>query len=357
MPLVPPAFYKQATLALAAAGISALTLPAAAQTKPSPPPLQPPSFQPAPIWKPVAHDGRDYVTARDIAAFYRFDRFYQEGCFVWFRSPTLFMRLEIETATLIINDAKYFMSHACVQRAGEILVSRSDLVKLIDPVLRPAYIKNGRPFDTVVVDPGHGGIDNGTRGLFGDEKAYTLDLGQKLKTELENRGLKVVMTRDADALPSKLERADLATATPEAVLVSLHFNQNRSGTVQGLETYAMTPQGEKSSNDASAGEDSKYAYSGNFHDSASLALATAVHAEVLRQCHPEDRGVRRARWAVLKEAERPGILVECGYISHPYEAMRIHKPEYRAKLAIAIADGVLNYKRAVSAPKHESRAF
>jgi N-acetylmuramoyl-L-alanine amidase len=213
-------------------------------------------------------------------------------------------------------------------------------------VLRPGYIKGGATFDTVVIDPGHGGIDNGTRGPLGDEKTYTLDVGLRLRTDLEKRGLKVAMTRDSDALPSKIERADLASALPRAILISIHFNQSR-GAVNGLETYAMTPQGEKSSNDNVAGEDAKFGYLGNLFESASLALATAVHAELLRQCAPEDRGVRRARWAVLRAAERPGILIEGGYISHPSEGARIHTPEYRAQMAAAIADGIANFRRAM----------
>jgi N-acetylmuramoyl-L-alanine amidase len=302
--------------------------------------------QAEPSWTLVSHDGRDHILAREIAAFYRFDRFYLAGPYVWFRSPTLVMRMEVESKTLFINDTKYVMSHACLRRGGDEMVSRVDLVKLIDPVLRPAYIESGATFDTVVIDPGHGGKDNGTRGLHGDEKTYTLDVGLRLRAELEKRGFNVAMTRDSDALPTKLQRADFASAFPSAILISLHFNQSR-GPVHGLETYAMTPQGEKSSNDLVAGEDAKFGYTGNLCESASLALATAVHAEVLRQCAPDDRGVRRARWAVLREAERPGILIEGGYISHPWEAARIHNPEYRAQMAAAIADGVANFTRAV----------
>lgn len=309
------------------------------------PPL-PPEEDTGP-WTLVQHDGRDWVTARQIAEFYRFDRYSEEDFFVWFRSPTLAMRLEIESNVARINNTRYLLSQPALRRDGEILVSRVDLVKVIDPCLRPSYISSLRDFDTVVVDPGHGGADPGTRGPHGPEKLFALDVGLRLRDELVRRGLKVVLTREGDTLPTKYERADVANAAESSIFLSLHFNRSRSGAVQGLETYAMTPQGEKSTNDRRPDGAVQYSFRGNLNDAASLALATAVHAEILRQCHTEDRGIRRARWAVLKEARRPGILIEGGYLSSPAEAARINSPSYRARMAAAIADGVMNFKRAL----------
>jgi len=298
-------------------------------------------------WTTTVAEGREYVRAADVAAFYRFDRHYEDGWATWFRSPTLAMRWEVETSVLTVNDTKFILAFPVLKRDGDVLVSRTDLVKWIDPLLRPAHVREAEDFDTVVIDPGHGGLDNGTRGRLGEEKAYALDLGLRLRNELQRRGLRVVMTRQTDVAVAKGLRGELATAVGRSVLVSLHFNQNNSPAVHGLETYAMTPVGLRSSNDSRPGLEAGLGFNGNVRENASLSLAAAVHAQVLHRCGAADRGVRRARFAVLKDAERAGILVEGGYLSNLAENTRVHMPDYRARMASAIAEGVVQYREAV----------
>ena len=318
-------------------------VPAASEPSTELPPPEPPN----PWWSLVALDGRDYVTAEDVARFYAFDRRWQDGPVVWFRSLTSTMRWEVESNTLTINEVRYLLSHRCVQRGGAVLIARVDLVKLIDPVLRPVYLASAGDFDTVVIDPGHGGLDNGTRGLRGDEKLFTFDLGMRLRSELEKRGLKVVMTRETDFNPPKIERAMTGNRTDRSIFISLHFNQEPHRNSRGLETYVMTPQGEKSTNDGSLKADGKFGFDGNFVEEESLALATAVHSQLIRTCRCDDRAVRRGRFAVVKYCQRPAILIEGGYISNVEDAVRIATAEYRTLMAQAIADGVVHFRRAL----------
>lgn len=147
--------------------------------------------------------------------------------------------------------------------------------------------------------------------------------------------------------PVMAEGQEHVTAVGRSVLVSLHFNQNNSPDVHGLETYAMTPVGLGSSNDSRPGLEAALAFNGNVRENASLALAAAVHANILHRCGPGDRGVRRARFAVLKDAERAGILLEGGYLSNLAENTRIHQTDYRARMAAAIAEGVTHYREAI----------
>ncbi|MFN0129818.1 MAG: N-acetylmuramoyl-L-alanine amidase [Verrucomicrobiales bacterium] len=302
-------------------------------------------------WRTVVVDGKEYVRAADVAAFYRFDRHFEEDRSTWFQSPTLAMRWERESPVVVVNDMKFIASTQIVKHEGDVLISRSDLVKWIEPLLRPRHVKEAESFDTVVVDPGHGGLDNGTRGRLGEEKTYTLDVGLRLRDELLRRGFRVVMTRQTDISVPKGVRGELATAVGRCVLVSLHFNQNASPSVHGLETYAMTPVGMASSNDSRPGMEAALGFNGNLLENASVALAAAVHSQILHRCGPNDRGVRRARFAVLKDAARAAILVEGGYLSNAAENARIHMPEHRARLASAIAEGVSHYREAI----HQSR--
>ncbi len=324
--------------------------PTGEPTEPEPPlPRVRAALEPSFAWHVTTLEGRDYLPARDVAAFYGFERYSRERWAGTFRGVAATMRWETESTFLFINDTKYLLAHPCVLSEGELHISRVDLVKWVDPLLRPEAIPTRRWFDTVVVDPGHGGLDNGTRSSLGDEKAYALDVALRLRDELVQRGLRVVMTREADERREKQERAHLANEVVNAVLVSLHFNQDPTHTVQGLETYAMTPRTLKSSNDTRPGPEAPFGYAGNIRENESLALTTAVHSSILDRCGSVDRGVRRARFAVLKDCELPGVLVEGGYLSHRAEAQRVHNPQFRAALARAIAEGVVRFREALGA--------
>lgn len=299
-------------------------------------------------WQLVPTANGDYLTAADVAAFYHFDHWKAEPPAVWFRSPTLIMRWEAESRLLTINGVKFLLSSPCLEKNGHYLLSRTDLVKWVDPLLRPAYLAKAEPFDTVVIDPGHGGADPGTRGPIGVEKDFTLTLGLMLREELAARGLKTLMTRENDTRVAKTARGTVATAHPHSIFVSLHFNADRSRLVEGVETYAMTPMGLSSSNDSRPGLEAQMGFDGNVRENESLALAAAVHAQILHRTGAEDRGVRRARFAVLKDNERAGVLIEGGYLTSPVDALRINNQAALRQLAVAIAQGIMHYRRAIA---------
>ena len=89
------------------------------------------------------------------------------------------------------------------------------------------------------------------------------------------------------------------------------------------------------------------AWAGNRLDAKNILLAYQVQKAMVRSLPVEDRGVKRARFAVLRNARVPAILIEAGFMSHPQESKRIFDPQYRRRLARAIADGILAYKRAI----------
>ncbi len=307
----------------------------------------------AAAWKTVNLYDREYVTAKDIAAFYRFDKFEVLGRDVWFRSPSLVMKLETESLEIMMNNTKFVLSNNVLVRDGEVLVSRLDLAKLIDPVLRPGYLRTAKPFTTVVVDPGHGGDDTGFEGRINGvkilEPVFALDVGLKLRDELVKRGFKVVMTRETDVRLSLDERARIGHETSDSILVSIHFNGG-ARMASGIETYAMSPRGTLSTLDAGKKADDLVPdfWEGNLRDGENIALAAAVHSSVMRRMQMIDRGIRRARHEVLRETGKPGILIEGGYMTHPGDAARLNTPEYRSSYALAIAEGVVNYQRAIS---------
>lgn len=327
----------------------------APETKPTPAPA-PPTVTAKPTtptlpnnagvaWQIYDYGGQDYVTAESMHKFYRFSEFKVSGDHVWFKNPTLIMKGRVGSLDMLINNIKFVLSNPVRSINGKVCFSRLDLAKLLDPVIRPWLITQGEPFDTVIIDPGHGGHDSGAKGVYGYEKDFTLKLGESTRAALLKRGFKVVMTRQDDRFISLGGRVKFANAIPKSIFVSLHFN-SASTSASGIETFALTPQGGSSTSMGARAWDAK-AFTGNVRDAENIALATAVHAMVMHRFKLIDRGIKRARWSVLTGCTRPGILFEGGFVTNQAEGRLIASQLYREQLANAIADAIMNYRAAL----------
>ncbi len=257
-------------------------------------------------------------------------------------------RTRLETCTnpreIYINGVKQWLAYPLLVQDGDTLISRLDLAKTVEPSLRPTMIGNLAPFHTVVLDAGHGGQDGGGHSVAGQEKAYTLDVIKDLQKSLEAKGLRVVLTRNDDAYLPLESRADLANHAADSVFVSVHFNSSTDASAKGFEVFAMTPCGATSTSDLVATPDQFKQMPGNDFDNASLALATCVHHSLLGHVSDGDRGVKRARFAVLRLTHAPAILIEGGFLSNNVESREINDPVWREKLADAIAIGVRSFQ-------------
>ena len=297
-------------------------------------------------WKIVKVNGRDYIAAESIHQFYRFSSIKIEGTHVWLKSNNLILKAQIGSQEILINNIKFILSYPVIDSGGSALFSRLDLCKLIDPVLRPTYITDAEPFDTVVVDAGHGGHDSGARGVYGYEKDFALQMAASVKDALQRKGFKVILTRNTDTFITLGGRVAVANATPRSIFLSLHFNSGDSSTATGIETFALTPQGSSASLERGGGYNAN-GLTGNSHDSANIALATAVHAMVISKFKFVDRGIKRAQWSVLTGCKRPGVLFEGGFVTNGNECRLIASDTYRQSVSAAIAEGIVNYRTAL----------
>jgi N-acetylmuramoyl-L-alanine amidase len=227
---------------------------------------------------------------------------------------------------------------------GQPCVHTLDVQKTLDPLVSPCFLNNLGANPTVVIDPGHGGADCGTRSVLGEhcEKEYTLDWGRRLAFLLAGAGWRVSLTRTGDTEVAISNRIAFAEACHADLFLSLHFNSSAPNDRQaGLETYCLTPTGMTSSVRRGYNDDPALVFPNNAFDAENLQLAWRVHRALLQVNGGMDRGVRRARYlGVLRGQNRPAILVEGGYLSNPTEARRIADPAYRQKLAEAVARGV-----------------
>lgn len=258
------------------------------------------------------------------------------------------LRFEVDSRQAQINGVGLWLCFPVLDRNGAFYLARLDSQTTLQPLLSPPRNHTPNSIKTVCLDPGHGGKDPGFSVGSRQEKKYTLLLAEELRRQLLRAGLRVVQTRSRDVSVELSERADLARRNNADVFISLHFNAFPSSpaAVQGAEVYCLTPPGAPSTNAQGEGAGAG-SFAGNHFNDRSLFLAYEVKRTLARELGAEDRGVKRARFEVLREATMPAILIEAGFLSHPVEGRRITDAGYRRKMAQAIADGLLSYKRAV----------
>jgi N-acetylmuramoyl-L-alanine amidase len=309
-------------------------------------------------WDLHRFEGRDYVTLANIAKFYEFPVTIPPASEIPPANPltplTKKIGLEkagaqIEVTTnsreIVINGVKHWLGFPVQVQGEQILISRIDLAKTIEPMLRPELVPGLQPVETVVLDPGHGGHDRGAISILGMEKNFALDVCMRAKKLLEEKGLKVVLTRSSDVFIPLDSRPKMANRLSKAILVSVHFNNslaNRSAS--GFEIFACTPRGAPSTDDTTMRARDLRSEPGNATELPSIALSASVIHSLLGQIPRVDRGVKRARFAVLRRATVPAVLVEGGFVSNTEEVRLISSPAWRQRLAEAIVTGIANYK-------------
>lgn len=297
-------------------------------------------------WTLIKHDGRDYVPVDDVAKFYSFTQTSYSGDMVRLDGATLRMQGGVNSRELYLNGLKFILSYPVIKVDNRVLLSRMDLSKLIDPVLRPARIQ-GAPAKTIVLDAGHGGYDHGAVGTFGNEKDFAFDVVMRARALLMRAGYSVLLTRSSDVFLPLESRANFANRQWNAIFVSVHFNAGRLDSV-GIETYSLAPQGVPSTNDYVPSINDFRPCVGNVRDSENIALATAMHTALITTMRTYDRGIKRARFVVLRDINIPGVLIEGGFLSNSQDGIRIAAPQYRQLLAQSILQGVQSYNRAMA---------
>lgn len=242
------------------------------------------------------------------------------------------------------NGMEVWLGFAPQMIDNQVFVNALDLKKTVQPLLGPDPMTPAKTNRLIVIDPGHGGENAGAKSVLGNhyEKEFTLDWARRLASLLSARGWQVCLTRANDSDLALSNRVAVAEDHKADLFVSLHFNSAAPNEEQaGLETYCLTPSGMPSSLTRGFEDNSTLAFPNNSFDAQNLQFACAVHRALLHVNGEHDRGVRRARFpGVLRGQQRPAILVEGGYLSNRREARMIAEPEYRQKLAEAVAKGI-----------------
>ncbi|MCX7847097.1 MAG: N-acetylmuramoyl-L-alanine amidase [bacterium] len=219
----------------------------------------------------------------------------------------------------------------------------------------------------VVLDPGHGGRDQGAAGHGVVEKELTLDIARRVRAALVAKGVKVRLTRDGDVYVPLARRAEIANELGAAVFVSIHANavNEQARTISGSETFYLSRAQTASDAATERLENSplkdevhsgwsaltarlKRFFLGNHFKQTraqSIALAQRIQRRVGNVAVGDNRGIKPANLQVLRETLCPACLVEVGFLSHATDASYLRKEWYRQKVAEAIAEGIWEYLR------------
>ena len=218
---------------------------------------------------------------------------------------------------------------------------------------------------TIVIDPGHGGIENGAKGKFGAaEKDITLAISLKLKTIIErNFAFRVVLTRDKDIDKSLEDRAAIANNNKAFLFISIHANSSYRKNARGSETYflslnatdeearrlAYLENNEPDLEDqiVSENEDDIKMILWNMAQTAYLKqssqLAESIQVQLNSLLKTRNRGIKQAPFKVLTGVACPAVLVEVAFISNPVEEEQLGTEDFQNKVALAIYNGLNNF--------------
>lgn len=286
-------------------------------------------------WSPAAtYEGVPYQSVEELRSFYKFTTGVQplhKGALATMALDGLRLELGPGRRELNIGGQRLELAYPLLrEQNGQLLISREDWISWVDPILRPTYIPGRSAVRCVVLDPALGGSDDEASSR---EAAITLQVAQRLKTELEAQGYQVILTRTGDYFLSDQQRVNIANAARNALFLSLHLNSGRAD-FRGARVYTLAP---AAPHDAPRPGDARR--------SSQAALAYAVQSALVRQAGAEDGGCHHAHYSLLSSISCPAVWVELGYATHEQEGAALATPTYQDTLAQALALGIATYAK------------
>lgn len=241
--------------------------------------------------------------------------------------------------------------------SGTFWIPRPTIERLPASIRNRAHLRAKR---LVILDPGHGGTDEGAVAHGMRESDLNLDVALRTRAYLQARGIPVQLTREDDSFLSLQARADMANRRPDSLFVSIHFNAFRDASVQGLETFLLTPANRNPVRVRNLAARVPLQYNGTRLDPAEAMphirrmedaayregerLAATLHDRLLRELGEVDRGIRHANFQVLRDTVlAPAVLLELGYMTHAPTARRLRDAHYRDRIARTLAHAIQDH--------------
>lgn len=286
------------------------------------------------------HEKEKYVALRDLAAAYGMELAGPTAQRITLENRAHTLIFKTDSRELMVDGILLWLHAPMTAVRNRWSIREVDARTIVDPLMRPARHLRGVGHRVVVLDPGHGGQDTGAKGRRGvEEKRVVLDISRRLRAHLVNAGVRVQMTRERDRFIELDERSRMAARWGADLFVSIHLNSAANPSPSGVETFALAAAGYEST----AGGHSNLSQPGNRFEAANGAAAFQIHRALVTRLGAVDRGVKRSRFMVLKNAPCPAVLVECAFVSNPVEEEKLLNEAHREVIAESLARGVLNY--------------
>ena len=293
---------------------------------------------------------------------------------------------------IIIDDKPYQLKNSIIYKEGIFYAPIDDFLELLNQKTGSSYTmdysslsiqnkflsqnvltssvdlsqeKKKWKFDTIIIDPGHGGKDPGAVGYRGTkEKDIVVDVSKRLAKKIErNSKTKVILTREEDIFLRLQDRTKFANANEGDLFISIHTNAAEDRRASGFETFLIGPNKNEAAVRVAARENAALeleGFSGKKLTNEDLIKATIaqsafaakseefaslVQNEIRKRVQSKDRGVKQAGFYVLMGASMPNVLIELGFISNPNEEKKLNSSSYRDMLATSIYYAVLKYQK------------
>jgi len=284
--------------------------------------------------------GRRYVYLYDIANFYGLRMLRSGDRFSLVSDKGHRIVFNINKRYGSINGTAVTYLYAPVLRRGLPFIAETDFQKVLEPVLRSRTIPRKR-IRTIMIDPGHGGKDKGAPGPRGIwEKQIALSIAKKLQAALRAKGYTVLMTRSGDRYPSLEDRVNMRAGTKADLFLSIHCNASVVKSISGIETFVVTPVGAPSSSDSKA---SFAKNPGNAFDSLNYRLGYEIQRQLVGRTGAVDRGVKHARFYVIRNVNCPAVLIETGFLSNYKEGNALQTAKRQQETVDAIVAGIQRF--------------
>ncbi|MFT5836961.1 MAG: N-acetylmuramoyl-L-alanine amidase [Candidatus Azotimanducaceae bacterium] len=294
----------------------------------------------------IQHEGRSYIDLATAGARLGMKAYWLKG-FKTFRLHSQWTNVDVGKGKriLYLNKLPIYLGFPTLESSGRLYMAKADYQHVLQPILTPQAFSGKPELRRIVIDAGHGGKDVGAKNaayrLY--EKNLTLDVALRLQRMLQRAGYEVVMTRDRDVYIPLERRPQIANRASGDLFISIHFNAAGSTTAEGFETFALTPQYQASSKFSKPSVRDNIRAPGNDFDQWNTLLGYHVQRSLVRRVGGPDRGLKRARWSVLRELDCPGVLVELGFVSNPSTAQKVRMAVFRQTLAESLFDGIILY--------------
>ena len=316
-------------------------------------------------WEIKEYRNHKYVPLSQVKDFYNLSSMTKSGSYIILKLSDVELKFRAGGQEVLMNNVKFIFSHAVIS-LGSYHISIMDLKKVIDPVLRPFKIKAAKGFDTVIIDPGHGGKDPGAEAGEYRESNLMLELAAAVKESLmRNTDFKVILTRNEDVFLSLEDRITIATQSGADLFISLHADAVIEGEASGTTVYLLS---ENATDKMSAQLASRHNpseilrgvdLSGLDSQVASVLIDMArqetkprneAFAQFILEVFKEkitelsSQPLRYAAFSVLKSPDIPSVLIEAGFMSTSSNLQNLITPIWRMEFADALSEAILRWQ-------------